>query len=456
MKHDSCKSNLQCWQEFGIGFVCSQPVEDAESVSMEKDDLDYCTQVQESSCTLWVDEEDYFFYDGGEFNIQNLTQEEKISDVITVISNPEDQYDWKLKYDEIKTVNEDTPVNILLCEPEDLSFAVENYGSHLLIMTKSVLQEYDLTSQISVLGDENTEGKAQLFIADVDKYGQSLSESENSSVNNDLFIKNMKALIPFSQNRVWFGVGSLDQKIAYLFDEQNEIESGTVPLSFDTSVLLHDNVYSEELFEYSLSDWTVFYDDSQSDVILSQQLDKEYIITEYFGVAFLEALRMSGFDGQLIFHVITDAQVQEVETYLNSEDNINEIQYSVQFLSETCNNSSDYKKLTITLFYVAKILLGMDNVRYTSQSRNVDESMLISETSNMLRLLTSTAVDAAPLSYDFALGITSQSISNPTTFFSNRNYYLQFDDTLMQFTDNKERHLCLDIKSPVTTPTSTQ
>ena len=46
-----------------------------------------------------------------------------------------------------------------------------------------------------------------------------------------LFIKNMKALIPFSQNRVWFGVGSLDQKIAYLFDVQNGIENGMNDIS---------------------------------------------------------------------------------------------------------------------------------------------------------------------------------------------------------------------------------
>ena len=454
MEHKSCESNLECWKEFGIGFVCSQQIEDAESKA--EDDFEYCTQVQESSCTLWVNEEDYFFYDGGEFRIQDLTQEEKISDVITVISGQEDQYDWKLKYDEIKTVNEETPVNVLLCEPKDLSFAVENYGSNILIVTKSVLQEYDLTSQISVLGDENTEGKAHLFVADIDKYGQSLSESENLSINNELFIKNMKALIPFSQNRVWFGVGSLDQKIAYLFDDQNGIENGTVPLSFDTSVLLHDNLYSEELLEYYLSDWTVFYDDSQSDEILSEHIDKEYIITEYFGSEFLDKLKENGFDGQLIFHEITDNQLIDIIAYLNSEDNSNEVQYSIQVLSENCSNNTDYKKLTLTLFYVAKILLGMDNVRYTSLSKNVDESMLISETSNTLRNLTSTSDDAVPLSSDFALNITSQSISSPTSFFTNKNYYLQFEDTLMKFTDNKERHLCLDIQSVVIATTSTQ
>ena len=131
--------------------------------------------------------------------------------------------------------------------------------------------------------------------------------------------------------------------------------------------------------------------------------------------------------------------------YLNSDDNSNEVQYSIQVLSENCSNNTDYKKLTLTLFYVATILLGMDNVRYISLSKDVDESTLISETSNTLRNLTSTSDDAAPLSSDFALNITSQSISSPTSFFTNKNYYLQFEDTLMKLTDYKERHLCLEI-----------
>ena len=48
-----------------------------------------------------------------EFNIPELTQDEKISDLITIISGQEDEYDWNLKYDEIRAMNEETPVKFI-------------------------------------------------------------------------------------------------------------------------------------------------------------------------------------------------------------------------------------------------------------------------------------------------------------------------------------------------------
>ena len=63
MEHKPCESNLECWQNFGAGFVCSNEIEGQSVEGQEsdvKDDFHYCTQVQESSCTLWVDENEYY------------------------------------------------------------------------------------------------------------------------------------------------------------------------------------------------------------------------------------------------------------------------------------------------------------------------------------------------------------------------------------------------------------
>ena len=58
--------------------------------------------------------------------------------------------------------------NLLICEPDAMFFAVDNYGSHLMIVTKSVLQNYDLTSQFSYLGMRTQKERANLFVADVE------------------------------------------------------------------------------------------------------------------------------------------------------------------------------------------------------------------------------------------------------------------------------------------------
>ena len=113
------------------------------------------------------------------------------------------------------------------------------------------------------------------------------------------------------------------------------------------------------------------------------------------------------------------------------------------------NNIVDYNDMTLKLFYVAKILMRMENVSYTSLSNQVDESMMKTEMGNMLRKLTSTSQDARPLSADFAINITSESISSPTSFFAENDYYLQFESRSMKFNNNKERQLCLELQPPL-------
>ena len=191
----------------------------------------------------------------------------------------------------------------------------------------------------------------------------------------------MKGLIPFAQ-KIVFGMGLvLWIKKSHIFLMMKiRFGDGTIPLSPETSVYIHDKEHSEELL---ISDgpspgWGIYYDESTQDVNSLEFIDREYIIADYLGTDFLDKLNENSFDGHLIFHDITDVQLEEIMAHVNLESNVNAVQYSIQSITDKCdgggdNNIVDYYDMTLKLFYVAKILMGMDNVSYTSLSNQVDE-----------------------------------------------------------------------------------